>query len=341
MRHYFGQALSDNAKPGAGATINVNLAGSSTKATLYSDDGFTVKPNPFTADNFGHFDFYAASGKYDISITGTGVTPYTFTAEVVFDPFGTSSGDTAQSLRGTFISGSANPASTGIVRLASADAVNFRNNANSADITALSKNAGDVVLLGGPTGAQTNGPLSVPTGNVLSADQVVPLNSLGQCGFWAVSVYVPQSSVGSAFCLNANEVRAYQFVLPFRVQIGKVSFQLTNTQTGSTGDFGIYDMNGNRLAYTGGFSTAFGGPSNVPLASVVTLNAGYYYFAQTNSSTTPAPVCFAGGNGLAATSGSKSVGIAANAANNGVLPATLGSITVDQMISPAICYFER
>ncbi len=52
------------------------------------------------------------------------------------------------------VSGSANPAASGIVRVASGDtAVAFRNNANTADIAALTKNASDVVQVGGSPGA--------------------------------------------------------------------------------------------------------------------------------------------------------------------------------------------
>lgn len=56
-------------------------------------------------------------------------------------------------------SGSANPASTGKIQLASIDAINFRNNANSADVNGLSKNASDYVLVGGTAGVQLGGPL--------------------------------------------------------------------------------------------------------------------------------------------------------------------------------------
>src|SRR5260370_17883933 len=94
MQHYSSQVFTDIAKPAGGATIAVKLAGTNTNATIYSDDGITVKSNPFAANNLGQFDFYAASGKYDITISGTQITTVTLPNQVVFDPFEASTGDT-------------------------------------------------------------------------------------------------------------------------------------------------------------------------------------------------------------------------------------------------------
>ena len=61
-----------------------------------------------------------------------------------------------------FISGSANPAATGILRVATGDtAVVFRNNANTADIVGISKNASDVISVGGSAGITTLGPVTL------------------------------------------------------------------------------------------------------------------------------------------------------------------------------------
>lgn len=49
-----------NAIPGAGAL-----------ATLYSDNGITGKSNPLTTDATGGFDFYVASGRYDLVFSGS------------------------------------------------------------------------------------------------------------------------------------------------------------------------------------------------------------------------------------------------------------------------------
>jgi hypothetical protein len=58
-------------------------------------------------------------------------------------------------IEGPFISQSSSPAASGILRLASSDAVNFRNNGNTGDINGLSHNSDDSVTVGGSAGAKT------------------------------------------------------------------------------------------------------------------------------------------------------------------------------------------
>jgi hypothetical protein len=61
-----------------------------------------------------------------------------------------------------FTSGSTNPATTGILRVASGDtAIAFRNNANTADIVGLSKNTSDIISVGGSAGITTLGPVTL------------------------------------------------------------------------------------------------------------------------------------------------------------------------------------
>jgi hypothetical protein len=81
MEHYT-QVLFDN-KGNAikEATVAVYNTGTTTFATIYSDNGITLKANPFTTSSAlaspGAYEFYAANGAYDIVFTKTG---YTFTA---------------------------------------------------------------------------------------------------------------------------------------------------------------------------------------------------------------------------------------------------------------------
>lgn len=58
-----------------GATVTVYLAGTTTLAALFSDNGITAKANPFTTDIFeGRYNFYAANGVYDIVFRSPGIT---------------------------------------------------------------------------------------------------------------------------------------------------------------------------------------------------------------------------------------------------------------------------
>jgi hypothetical protein len=65
-----------------GCTVTVYVTGSSgTLATLYADNNGTGLANPFTADSYGRWFFYASGGYYDVSISDGGMpTPYTFGA---------------------------------------------------------------------------------------------------------------------------------------------------------------------------------------------------------------------------------------------------------------------
>jgi len=64
-----------------GCIVSVYEAGTQTLASLFSDDGVTVKSNPFLADNNALWWFYAESGTYDIRFSGTGISvPFTLTA---------------------------------------------------------------------------------------------------------------------------------------------------------------------------------------------------------------------------------------------------------------------
>lgn len=55
-------------------------------------------------------------------------------------------------IEGTFLTSTALPAAAGALRLAAADTVNFRNQANSADIVALAHNSDDTISVGGTAG---------------------------------------------------------------------------------------------------------------------------------------------------------------------------------------------
>lgn len=67
MEHYTDSLQSETGKAIGGASVAVYLTGTSTLATIYSDNGVTAKANPFTTNALdGTFGFYAANGNYDI-----------------------------------------------------------------------------------------------------------------------------------------------------------------------------------------------------------------------------------------------------------------------------------
>lgn len=75
--------------PAGGATVGVKIQGTDTLATLFSDDGVTPMANPTTADaTTGIFAFYAANGRYAVTVTpesGEG-DAYTVSDVLLYDP---------------------------------------------------------------------------------------------------------------------------------------------------------------------------------------------------------------------------------------------------------------
>lgn len=59
---------SSGLRPLANASVTVYVAGTSTPAAAYSDNGETRKPNPFQSDSLGVIDFYAPDGRYDLYV---------------------------------------------------------------------------------------------------------------------------------------------------------------------------------------------------------------------------------------------------------------------------------
>lgn len=57
-----------------GASVTVTISGTTTLATIYSDDGVTVKANPIITDGLGYYAFYAADGEYKLTYAGNFTT---------------------------------------------------------------------------------------------------------------------------------------------------------------------------------------------------------------------------------------------------------------------------
>jgi len=72
MQKYVNSVASSVGAPVAGALVTVNVHGGGL-ATIYSDNGVTVTANPLTTDTNGSFSFYAADGRYDLSVSGANI----------------------------------------------------------------------------------------------------------------------------------------------------------------------------------------------------------------------------------------------------------------------------
>jgi len=72
------------ASPLGNATVTVTQAIGGATAAIYSDNGVTPLANPFTADNTGRVSFYAADGRYTITVAKTGFTTVTI-ADIILE----------------------------------------------------------------------------------------------------------------------------------------------------------------------------------------------------------------------------------------------------------------
>lgn len=111
------------------------------------------------------------------------------------------------------VSTSANPAASGIVRVASSDtAVAFRNNANTADIAALTKDTSDVVQVGGSAGIKINGGAALATSNqsgtgslCMTTSCAMTTPNIGAAVFSSLAVSGNTSTNGVIRCNNNQQ----------------------------------------------------------------------------------------------------------------------------------------
>ena len=86
MQKYQNNIVSSSGTPVISASISVTNYPSGTAATIYSDNGVTLAANPLTSDSLGNFSFYAADGRYSLSISGVNVSATTLTDILLEDP---------------------------------------------------------------------------------------------------------------------------------------------------------------------------------------------------------------------------------------------------------------
>lgn len=72
MEHYVNVVQDQQGSAIPGTQISVYVSGTSNLADLFSDNGVTGKPNPFTNRSNGSYDFYAENGVYDIRFHRSG-----------------------------------------------------------------------------------------------------------------------------------------------------------------------------------------------------------------------------------------------------------------------------
>lgn len=170
---------------------------------------------------------------------------------------------------------------------------------------------------------------------------VADVFTAGRGGFFGGTINLPPVGVNTAVLSAANQVRVYEFVLPFNTLVRKLAFNVTTLFAGGNCGVGIYSAAGNLLVNSGAVSTASTGNKTATLATPVLLTPGTYFLAWTGDNTTFTLLGFTVGSleGLMRANNANRNGIAANASSGGVLPATLGAITGGGF-NPAAVFFE-
>ena len=171
-------------------------------------------------------------------------------------------------------------------------------------------------------------------------------STTGYGGFWSagfpmMSMYVTSFTGGPIVSTAVNQVIVWQFLLETPITIRNLSSYVYSGSAGTTVNFGIYNAAGNKLIDSGALSIATTNAQlSVSIAPVV-LPAGTYYFAASQSTDDGEVLAFNLNNIAAVTtvsaggSGVAKIGVAANATSLGVMPSTLGTISLATYLSNA------
>ena len=168
-------------------------------------------------------------------------------------------------------------------------------------------------------------------------------STTGYGGFWSAGfpmmiMYVASFTGGVLVSTAVNQVLVWQFLLETPITIRNLSSCVYSGSAGATVNFGIYNAAGNKLIDSGALSIAITNTQlSVSIAPVV-LPAGTYYFAASQSTDSGEVLTFELYNTAAVTTVSAGgsvakIGVAANATSLGVMPSTLGAISLATYLS--------
>jgi len=172
---------------------------------------------------------------------------------------------------------------------------------------------------------------------------VATVATAGEGGFFGFTVDVINAGTNTLISGGAEQTYVYQFVLPFRATISKVSSEIRTAEVGKFYGLGIYDVNGNLVVRTAQIGMDATGIQETSLVASATLEPGAYYYAQTTDGTTGelrGTILGTATMSIMNQGSENRVGKAANNGSAGVLAATMGSITATVNRSPAIAFFK-
>lgn len=151
------QFLDSSARPLAGGCVFTYSAGTTTPLATYIDSSGSISnPNPVILDSGGFANIWLSATAYKFVVySNGGVNCSTGTYQWAVDNITTST-SSGSGVASSLVSGSPNPATGGIIRMATGDRICWRNAANSADLC-VSKDSQDRLIWAGKSFFQTEG----------------------------------------------------------------------------------------------------------------------------------------------------------------------------------------
>lgn len=241
------QFLDNNGQPLTTGVLYSFQAGTSTQQATYTDStGLVLNPNPIPFSSGARVGIWLTStATYKFVLCAQNDGSVCAPADVLFSvdqvPGCLGCSNLGSTFTGTFISGSAIPSTTGILRLASADAICWRNQASTANFC-LQKSTSDILSYTGPSFQATQF-ISTITGTppfvVASNGEVINLNSnLLEGADWAspgaIGATAPNTGVFTT--LQANTSFTLNGATPQTgLQGTDTKLQTAGTNSGTTG----------------------------------------------------------------------------------------------------------
>jgi len=234
MQKYINSVANNTGTPVVGASVLVKTYPGGVTASLYSTNSTsTALANPLTTDANGAFSFYAADGRYSLTITGTNITTQTINDVLLEDPTdGGSTGvfSTVTAGVGTPLAGTTNP-----IILAVSSANNYIQNyiyntqaatSASADLIAYSDNSTDAhgwADLGFTSSAYADAVYTVTGPNEAYVFGSAPSGS-GKTG----NLVIATDSTGTANAIQFYTGGFTQAKGAYKLQVGATGVSVTN-----------------------------------------------------------------------------------------------------------------
>jgi hypothetical protein len=275
MQKYFNNILytvSGVLQPVAGALVTVNQYPSGSPATIYSDNGITpLGSNILTTDAKGYFEFYAANGRYQLVVAGTGIIGYTIN-DILLEDFISSGLVNSFNTRTGIVSLSSGDisAALGYTPLAGNQTISLTGDASGSGTTSIGATLATVNSSPGSYGSSTVIP-------VFTVDAKGRITAIGTANIPAA---------GSGTVTSVSVVNANGFTATIPNPTGTPAITLKTTVSGL--------LKGN--SGTGVVSAAASGTDFGPTTSA--LASGIVYSTTSTGAHTIAPGGYAGGGNV-------------------------------------------